>query len=282
MRACVLPCMNKTLPLCLAMLFSMLFYSCDRNRNVNVFSPDQDVALGKQVNEEILGRGQEFPILNPKQYTTSYEYLNGIVDKILESGQVNYRDEFVWQVYIIHDDATMNAFATPGGFIYVYTGLIKYLDREDDLAGVLGHEIAHADLRHSTRQLQKMYGLNMLLSLAFGEGGSVAEQVMGQIVGNLTALSFSREYEREADSRSVDYLAGTDYECDAAKSFFIKLQEMEDQGRVPSFLSTHPNPEDRIQSIEARSAKVGCDTQPLDPQSYQAFKKSLPAGNVSW
>lgn len=267
-------------------LFICLLTGCDRNKNVNVFSPEQDLALGQQVNEEIQGRRQEFPILNPEQYAASYDYLNEIVGQILESRQINYRDEFAWQVHIIHDDETMNAFATPGGFIYVYTGLIKYLDKEDDLAGVLGHEIAHADLRHSTRQLQKMYGLNMLLSLAFGEGGSVAEQIMGQIVGNLTALSFSREYEREADDRSVDYLADTDYECDAAKSFFIKLKEMEDQGRVPSFLSTHPNPEDRIQSIEARSRKVGCDTEPLNPDSFLAFKQSLPdsksSNNRSW
>ncbi|WP_224994562.1 M48 family metallopeptidase [Cesiribacter sp. SM1] len=253
----------------------LILCGCDRNSNVNLFSPDQDVQLGAQINEEILSKHNEYPVLNPSQYPESYEYLNGIVNNILESGQVNYRDEFAWQVYIINDDNTLNAFATPGGYIYVYTGLIKYLDREDDLAGVLGHEIAHADLRHSTRQLQKMYGLNLLLSLAVGEGSGL-EQIMGQVVGNLTALSFSREYEREADSRSVDYLSGTDYECDAAKSFFIKLSEMEEQGQVPTFLSTHPNPDRRIQSIEARSQEVGCSTEPLDPQSYQAFKQSLP------
>ena len=265
--------MKTFLPLYL--LLVLLLWGCDRNQNVNLFNPEQDVALGKQINEEILSKGNEFPVLDPKRYPQTYEYLNGIVNKILESGEVNYRDDFAWQVYIINDDKTLNAFATPGGYIYVYSGLIKYLDREDDLAGVLGHEIAHADLRHSTRQLQKIYGLNMLLSLALGEGSGL-EQVMGQIVGNITALSFSREYEREADARSVDYLAGTDYECDAAKSFFIKLNEMEERGQVPTFLSTHPNPERRIQSIEARSQKIGCNTQPLDPQSYQAFKRSLP------
>jgi beta-barrel assembly-enhancing protease len=260
----------------------LLLASCDGNNHVNIFSPEDDAALGAQVNQEIQSRPQEFPILNPQQYAQSYAYLNGIVSHILESGQVRYKDEFNWTVYIIQDDNTLNAFATPGGYIYVYTGLIKYLDKEDDLAGVLGHEIAHADLRHSTRQLQKMYGLNLLLSLAFGSEGSASEQIMGQIVGNLTALSFSRDYEREADMRSVEYLAGTDYECDAAKSFFIKLREAQDKsGRVPSFLSTHPNPENRIASIEAKSQKMGCSTQPLDPASYQAFKQSLPGSRTA-
>ncbi|EMR02533.1 M48 family metallopeptidase [Cesiribacter andamanensis] len=271
----------KTLLPSLFLIPLLLLGSCSGENAINVFSPEDDAALGAQVNQEIQSQSDKFPILDPQQYPKSYEYLNGIVGHILESGQVRYRDEFNWTVYIIQDDNTLNAFATPGGYIYVYTGLIKYLDKEDDLAGVLGHEIAHADLRHSTRQLQKMYGLNLLLNLAFGDGGT-AEQIMGQIVGNLTALSFSREYEREADMRSVEYLAATNYECDATKSFFIKLREAEDQsGQVPTFLSTHPNPENRIAAIEAQSQKMGCSTEPLNPASYQAFKQSLPGPTSS-
>ena len=64
---------------------------------------------------------------------------------------------------IIHDDSTLNAFCTPGGYIYIYTGILKFLDSEDEFAGVLGHEIAHADLRHSTRQMTKQYGVQILL-----------------------------------------------------------------------------------------------------------------------
>ena len=69
---------------------------------------------------------------------------------------------------LIDDDKTLNAFCTPGGFIYVYTGLIKFLDSEDQLAGVMGHEIAHAALRHSTRQMTKVYGVQTLLQVATG------------------------------------------------------------------------------------------------------------------
>jgi len=71
-----------------------------------------------------------------------------------------HKDDFAWQVKIIDDPETLNAFATPGGYIYVYTGLIKFLDTEDQLAGVMGHEIAHADLRHSTRQMTSSYGVS--------------------------------------------------------------------------------------------------------------------------
>lgn len=271
-----MPSMKKLIWL----LFFCSFFGlagCDRNNNLSLFSYEEDIMLGKQLNEEILNRPDQYPILNPEQYPQAYQYLSGILEKILESGEVNYQEEFPWQIYIIQDDSTLNAFATPGGYIYVYSGLIKYLEKEDDLAGVLAHEIAHADLRHSTRQLQKAYGLNLILSLALGEGGSVAEQIIGKVVGDLSTLSFSRQYEKEADLMSVEYLAGTPYQCDAAKSFFLKLREKEEaQGFVPTFLSTHPNPDNRIEAIENKGAEINCQMQPFDPASYQEFQQSLP------
>ena len=242
-----------------------------------MFSPDEDVALGLQMKQQIFADPQQFPIADPQQYPEAYAYLNSIVNQIIESGSITYRDKFAWEVYIIRDDETLNAFATPGGYIYVYSGLIKYLDKEDDLAGVLGHEIAHADLRHSTRQLQKVYGLNVLLSLILGGQNSTAgNQLLTQIVGNLTALSFSRDYEREADSRSVEYLAGTKYECDAAKSFFVKLSEENKGGQPPAFLSTHPNPEDRIAAIENKANAMGCTVDAYNPASFRQFKSLMP------
>src|SRR5699024_7574846 len=122
--------------------------ACDKNNNFNIFSVDDDKQLGLQVKEEIANNPTEFPILSEEEYPEAYEYLNGIVDRILSSEDIGYRDEFAWEVYIIDKDV-LNAFAVPGGYIYVYTGLIKYLDKEDDLAGVLAHEIAHVDQRHS-------------------------------------------------------------------------------------------------------------------------------------
>ncbi len=242
-----------------------------------MFSPEDDVALGNQLKQEILSNPQQYPIADPNRYPEAYAYLNGIVDQIINSGSVTYANEFAWEVYIIKDDNTLNAFAAPGGYIYVYSGLIKYLEKEDDLAGVLGHEIAHADLRHSTRQLQKVYGLNVLLSLIFGgENSTAGDQILSQILGNLTALSFSRAYETEADSRSVEYLAGTKYECDAAKSFFLKLSEENQGGQPPAFLSTHPNPDDRIAAIENKAQSLGCTVEAYNPQSYSNFKSLIP------
>lgn len=255
----------------------LILGACDRNNNFNLIDPQQDIELGQQLSEEVLRSPEQFPVLNPQQYPESYRYLQNMVNTILNSGEVVYRDEFPWQVYIVNDDNTLNAFAAPGGYIYVYTGLIKYLDHESDLAGVLGHEIAHADLRHASRQMQKAYGLNLVLNMLVGGGDrNMASEIVAQLAGQLAGLKFSREYEEEADARSVDYLSQTPYPCNAAGVFFQKLQEEEKAGYTPSFLSTHPHPENRIQKIEQRSRQKGCYQESMSRSSYDAFKRSLP------
>ncbi len=258
-------------------LISILTFSnCKKKPGPILFSIQDDIQLGQQVKEEINGNPSEYPVLDEAEYAEAYAYLRGITNKILNSGELNYKDEFAWEVYIIGDDNVLNAFAAPGGYIYVYTGLIKYLDKEDDLSGVLGHEIAHADLRHSTRQLEKMYGLSFLLSIVAGENSGQMTQIAGQIAGSLAGLSFSRAHESEADEQSVVYLAKTEYQCNGAYSFFQKLLDNNQDSGTPEFLSTHPDPADRVDEINEKAAEIGCDTTPADPVSYQDFKNSLP------
>lgn len=255
----------------------LLFNSCkDKNENFVFFSIEQDVDLGSQVSEEIENDPYQFPILDETEYSEAYSYLNNLLDYILTSGEVQYKDEFVWDIHIIANDSVLNAFATPGGYIYVYTGLIKYLDQEDDLMGVLGHEVAHSDLRHTSRNLQRQYGINVLLQLLTGEDPSQLEQIAGQIAGTAAGLSFSREFEEEADERSVEYLANTPYACNGAYSFFQKLLDEGQAGGTPEFLSTHPNPEDRVEDINTKAEEINCDTTPLAPATYEDFKNMLP------
>ena len=231
--------------------------------------------MGQQVSEEIASNPTEYPVLSEEEYPEAYQYLENIVARILTSEDIAYKEEFAWEVKIIDQDV-LNAFAVPGGYIYVYTGLIKYLDKEDDLAGVLAHEIAHVDQRHSTQQLQKAYGLQILLSVALGNNPGQLEQIAAALAGNLATLKFSREAEKEADEYSVYYLDDTDYACNGAYSFFQKLINSDEAGDTPAFLSTHPDPKDRIQDINATAQEIGCSTTPLAPASYQDFKESLP------
>ncbi|HET8859269.1 M48 family metalloprotease [Marivirga sp.] len=262
---------------CVIVGLVLIFNSCkDKNDNFVFPSIEEDVELGAQVAAEIENDPAQFPILDETEYSEAYTYLNNLLDFILNSGEVQYRDEFVWDIHIIENDSVLNAFATPGGYLYVYTGLIKYLDQEDDLMGVLGHEVAHSDLRHTTRNIQRQYGISILLQLITGENPSQLEQIAGQIAGTAAGLSFSREFEEEADERSVEYLAKTPYACNGAYSFFQKLLDSGQTGGTPEFLSTHPNPEDRVEDINTKATEIGCDTTPLAPASYQDFKNMLP------
>jgi beta-barrel assembly-enhancing protease len=249
--------------------------SCDENNNLVLFSVQNDVDLGHQVKAEI-EKDPKYKILSPQQYPEVYNYLYGMRDAILASGEIAYRDEFAWELYVIDDDNVLNAFATPGGYIYIYSGLIKYLDKADDLAGVLGHEMAHADLRHTVRNLQKIYGVNLLLTVALGQDASTLETIAAQIAGSLAGLSFSRKFEQEADARSVEYLAHTQYACNGAASFFIKLNSEGDGGQPPEFLSTHPNPENRIEDINKKASDLKCDTGLSNDPQYAVLKSNLP------
>lgn len=247
--------------------------SCDENNNVNIFSVEDDRALGQQVNQEILS-DPSFKVLHRETYGEEYAYLDQMFTRILNSGEIAYLSEFDWNITILKDDDMLNAFATPGGYIYIYTGLIKYLNNADALAGVLAHEIAHADLRHTSRTIQKQYGLTILLNVIVGNDATALEQIVAQIAGTAAGLSFSRAYEEEADMKSVAYLASAPYACNGAALFFERLLSEGEGASPPEFFSTHPNPDNRVEDINARADELGCSTQ-LQGTGYDNFKNGL-------
>lgn len=234
--------MNKLQGL-LPLLIGIALFQLGCDRPINIFTVQQDKDLGVQLAQEIESDPATYPILDEIQYSLAYSYLRAMRDEILASPEVKFKTEFVWQLKIIQDDNTLNAFAAPGGYIYVYTGLMKYLDTVDHLAGVLAHEIAHADQRHSTGQMIKQYGLEFLVQLASGNGTTAQ---LAQVAAGLTTLGFSRADETDADEHSVDYLQSTKYVCNGAAGFFTKLQAQGQGSNGPAFLSTHPNPDNRI------------------------------------
>ena len=247
--------------------------SCDKNGNLNVLSLSDDLALGAQSDSMIRSNPTEFPILSETQYPQAYAYVNGLKQSILNSGKIDaaHKEKFVWKVTIINKDI-LNAFVTPGGYIYVYTGLIKYLDNGDQLAGVMGHEMGHADLRHSSRQITKQQGLSIVSQVVLGQA---SQGTVAQVLGGLIGLKFTRDFEREADDASVNYLSGTRYDCDGAAGFFKKIGAESEDGRSPEWLSTHPNPENRVAAIEKKRSELNCD-KPTTVDSYQAMKAALP------
>jgi predicted Zn-dependent protease len=261
--------------LILTLTLSLGLSSCSEDNpdddSVNIFSITDDIQLGKQTVAEIEKNPQEYPILSETQYPVAYGHLRRISKTILDGSKVFYKDKFEWQTKIIKNDKVLNAFCTPGGYIYVYTGLIKFLDNETQLAGVMGHEIAHADRRHSTDQLTKIYGITTLLSVVLGNNPGLVAEMATAVIG----LKFSRDNETEADKYSVIYLYPTEYDARGAKYFFEKIIN-QGGSSPPEFLSTHPNPDNRVVNIENEWKALGSITGQTFEQRYQDFKNSLP------
>ncbi len=252
------------------LFLAILLTSCDsRNGGFNVFSVEEDVRLGKRISEQLEATGGA-PLLSATAYPDAYRHLRQIAGAILKSKKIQHRDDFPWELQIIEDDSVLNAFCTPGGYIYVYTGLIKFLDSEDQLAGVLGHEIAHADLRHSTAQLTKNYGLRIIINLVIGNSS-----FLGNAVGNLLSLNFSRNDETEADMQSVEYLMDTNYDPLGVARFFQKMEGSQSIGMM-QFLNTHPNPENRVEKIVERWKLLGSKKGKEFKEEYKVLKASLP------
>jgi predicted Zn-dependent protease len=234
----------------------------------NLFTIEQDKELGAQVAGELASDPEKYPVLDSASNVAAYKYIYDMRNTILNTGKVEHKDDFLWQIRIIEDDSTLNAFCTPGGYIYVYTGIIKYLDNEHELAGVMGHEMGHADLRHSTRQMTKINGLQMLINATLGDRESIK-----QITTGLIGLKFSRSHETEADRISVEYLCGSQYNADGGAGFFEKIAA-QGGGNQPEFMSTHPSPSNRINNYHAWASESNCvNTGGQSSMTYDEFKR---------
>lgn len=229
-----------------------LFNSCESG--INVFSKADDVQLGQDVNAEIRSNPQEYPIYQGDPAVKTY-INQRIFNHIIASPLIESKDIYPYQLEIIDQDI-LNAFALPGGYLYVYTGLLNYLDTEAALAGVLGHEIAHAERRHATQRMTSYYGVSFLLSLILGENPSQIAEVAANLFVGLAFLANSRSDENDADEYSFNYLEDTRYYPGGVKFFFEKMRDdgliSSQSDRIATFLSTHPDPVDRIAGTDQR------------------------------
>lgn len=259
---------------------SAVVVSCSEDGDsFNLFTDEDDVKLGQQVDAEIRSNPQQYPLLQNRPDVKAF--VKNVGDQVLSSNDVKKRNVYAYQYEIIHDDNTVNAFCTPGGYIYVYTGLLKFVDNEATLAGVMAHEIAHAEQRHATERMTKAYGIQVLLSLALGQNPSAIEQIVADIGTGLGLLANSRSDESEADEYAFTYLQDTPYYPGAIKYFFEKIVEQQGSSSdiLSDLLSTHPNPGDRIADVNAM-LKENNTPEPTEANlfttRYQQFRSTLP------
>lgn len=262
--------------------FSLIFLisSCDNSTNsldINLFAPSDDLELGRQLDSEIVNNPTEYPILRSPQHS---QYLQDMVNQIIESPEIEYKGVFSYQVKIINTN-TINAFAAPGGYLYVYKGLLQFVDNEATLAGILAHEIAHAERRHATKRMTKQYGLSLLSSVILGDDATALEQIASNLLSGLALLKNSRDDEYEADEYSFKYLKSTIWYPGGIKYFFEKIQSQQtaNPSTFEELLSTHPLDDKRKQQILDLLTENNIP-QPTENNifttRYNYFKSTLP------
>src|ERR1700758_2452914 len=215
----------------------------------NWYSLETEIRMGKELAQQVEQNAKlvRDPVVN--------EYVNRIGQNLVRNSDA--RVPFTIKVV---DDDSINAFALPGGFFYVNSGLILAADEEAELAGVMAHEIAHVAARHGTRQMTRGQLANFAsIPLIFVGGGlGYALQSAVGLALPLTFMTFSRNFEAEADYLGVQYMYRTGYDPQAFLAFFEKVQaqEKEKPGRLAKAFATHPQTPDRITKTQEEIHRI--------------------------
>lgn len=249
---------SKMKKLSILFLILLSFSHCEKLTEI-AFPDDSDIEVGLNFDKEIRSSSG----YRISQNEGLRNYVQSITDRLLKSPAVQKKSIFKYQVTILEDAETINAFCTPGGFIYVYTGLLQFIENEATLAAILAHEIAHAEKRHARQRMLGGWGVQLFTVIISIFLDSSLAQFGMELAGNFMILQNSRDDELEADELAFEYLEATPYYRGAISYFFEKIQNKEKSGplakRLESLFSTHPIPEERLQKNEERILKAKID-----------------------
>ena len=245
--------------LCSVTLCVLWVVACATNpvtgkRQLALISEAQEIEMGREADKDVVASIGLYPD-EPMQ-----RYIQALGARIAANTE---RPELPWTFRVV-DDAAVNAFAIPGGFVYVTRGIMTHLNSEAELAAILGHEIGHVTARHSVSQMSKQqlaqmgFAAGMILSPKFAQFGDLTQVAMG-----LMFMKFSRSDESQSDALGLKYMMAGGYDPRTLVDVFGMLDAMSQQsgaGRLPQWMSTHPDPENR--RAWATKAVGGLQTDP--------------------
>lgn len=244
---------------------------------INSFSPQQDIQLGRQAAQEV---EQKTPMCNDPKVDA---YLTKLGMRLVQ--HLNTRGvDYPWEFHCVNDKA-INAFALPGGFVFINRGAIEAADDEAQLAGVMAHELSHVALRHGTNQATKAQyaqlgaGIVGAAGSIFGGIAGAAAAGAGQFTFGSVLLHYSRGAETQADVMGTQVLYDSGYDPRAMAAFFENLNASAEAKGPPEFFSDHPNPDHRIERVEEEIRRLGGappDAQKDSPE-FEAIKREVAA-----
>jgi predicted Zn-dependent protease len=225
------------------------------NRNVsghvNFFSLEKEIALGKQLAQEV---ERSSKLIDDPVVT---EYVNRVGQNLVRNSDA----KVPFTIKVIDSDE-VNAFALPGGFFYVNSGLVLRAQEESELAGVMAHEISHVTARHGTRQatkgeLMQLASIPAMIFIPYSMAGYAMYQGLNLAIP-LTFLKFSRDAEREADFLGIQYMYKAGYDPNSYVTFFERIQADDKRrpGTIPKVFSTHPPTPERIENTQKEIARI--------------------------
>ena len=241
-------------------------------------SQQQEVELGASQAQQV---NAQLPIV---QDPTINRYLNAVGDSL---ARLTSRSDLDWHFYMVNT-SEFNAFALPGGYVYVNRGVAERADRLDQFASVIAHEIGHVVLRHSVKQMEQMQGANVGVSVACALT-SICNSGLGQagiqVAGSAIFAKFSRSDEAEADAAGVEELVRANINPNGMPEMFQKLlnERQSSPGALDAWFADHPLEEDRITATRSQIAKYDpaiIRSLPADSPAFQQFRsrvRSLPA-----
>jgi len=243
-------------------------------RQIMLVSEAQEIEIGRESDRSIVASLGLYPDDELQQY----------VQELGQSLAANSERPHLDWTFRVVDDPVINAFALPGGYIYITRGIMAYMDSEAQLASVVGHEIGHVTARHGVNQMSKqqlaqgLMGLGMAVSEEFRDWSNLASQGMG-----LLFLKYSRDDERQADDLGLRYLYGSGYDPRPMAGMYTVLErasEGSEAGSVPVYMLTHPYPENRRERIEEQIAQLPPDFsgRPTNRERYLHLLNDLAFG----
>ncbi len=253
---------SVVVPLCFFVMGCTTIYNPATGKQESLFlSTETEVSMGQDLNKSLV---QEYT------FSTNTKKVSRLKDIGCRLSAVSDRQDYGYHFYLVEKE-DLNAFTTPGGFVYVYTGLFDKLKTDDAIAAVVAHELGHCAARHIAKKFQASLTYNIIGAIVFSQVDAQARALAAQsadVAMNLVFTAFSRKDEYQADSLGIKYLFLAGYNLDGMIEAFELLQKEAKGDQMPLWLRTHPYIEDRIKRVK--------DEIVLAPSRYgQGQTKSL-------